>query len=169
MTLTTTLSLNATGSQSSTVDLGSASARRVLAASISLVNGTAAGQADLMFADTRTLAASGTESLDLAGALTDAFGVAQVFARIKGLMVQADVGNTNNVLVSRPSSNGLTIFSAASDELVLKPGETFALISGQADAIGHVVTAATGDLLTITNSGGTTGVTYSIMVIGCSA
>jgi hypothetical protein len=169
MTLTSTLSLTAKGRQAGTVDLGSTAAERAISASVSLVNGTGAGAADLMFADTRTLAASATEDLDLAGALTDAFGTAQVFARVKAIVVQADAGNTNNVVVSRPASNGLTIFSAASDAIPLRPGETFALIAGAADAVGHVVTAATGDLLTITNSAGTTGVTYSIMVLGCSA
>jgi hypothetical protein len=169
MTLTTTLALTAKGRQAGTVDLGSTAAERAISASVALVNGTGAGAADLMFADTRTLAASGTEDLDLAGALADAFGTAQVFARIKAIVVQADAGNTNNVVVSRPASNGLTIFSAAGDAIPVRPGETLALICGVADAVGHVVTAATGDLLTVTNSAGTTGVTYSIMVIGCSA
>lgn len=169
MTLTTTIALSVTGNQAASVDLGTTAAKRALSTSVSLTNGTAAGMADLMFADTRTLAASGTEDLDLAGALADAFGTAQVFARVKALVIKADAGNTNNVLVSRPASNGLTIFSAAGDQVVVRPGETFALIAGAADAVGHVVTAATGDLLTITNSGGTTGVTYSVMVVGASA
>lgn len=169
MTLTSTLSLSATGSQSNTIDLGSSAAKRSISASVALTSGTGAGQADLLFADTRTLAASATEDLDLAGALADAFGTAQVFARVKALVVQADSGNTNNVQVTRPSSNGWPVFMAAGDGVALRPGETLALISGAADAIGHVVTAATGDLLTITNSAGTTGVTYSIAVFGCSA
>jgi hypothetical protein len=170
MSLTTTLSLTARGKQSGTVDLGSTAAERAISASVSLTNGTGgAGLADLMFADTRTLSASATEDLDLAGALADAFGTAQVFARVKALVVQADAGNTNNVLVSRPASNGFGLFSAAGDQIIVRPGETFAMICGVADAVGHAVTAATGDLLTVTNSGGTTGVTYSIMVIGCSS
>lgn len=169
MTLTTTLSLSAIGSQSNTIDLGSSSAKRTLTTSATLTSGTGAGQADLLFADTRTLAASATEDLDLSGALTDAFGTAQVFVRVKALVIKAAVGNTNNVQVTRPASNGWPVFLAASDGLALRPGETFALISDVTDAIGHVVTAATGDLLTITNSGGTTGVTYSIAVYGCSA
>lgn len=169
MSLTASLRVSADARQQNTVDLGASEARRRLSASVDLAAGVAAGMADLVFADTRTLAASGTEDLDLAGALADAFGAAQVFARVKALVVQADAGNTNNVQVIRPASNGVPLFMAAGDGVALRPGETLVLVAGVADAIGHVVTAGTGDLLTITNSAGTTGVTYSIMVIGASA
>jgi hypothetical protein len=36
-------------------------------------------------------------------------------------------------------------------------------------ATGIAVTAGTGDLITLTNSGGTTGVTYDVVIIGASA
>ncbi len=139
-------------------------------AAIALANGTGAGQADRLFADTRTLSASGTEDLDLAGSLADAFGTAQVFARIKAIAIRAAAGNTNNVLVSRPASNGLaSLFSAAGDQLILRPGTLFLVAAGVDDATGYAVTAGTGDLLTITNSAGSTTVEYDIAVIGCSA
>ncbi|MDQ5917570.1 MAG: hypothetical protein QG660_681, partial [Pseudomonadota bacterium] len=38
---------------------------------ITLTPGTSSGNADLIFMDTRTLAASATENLDLAGSLVD--------------------------------------------------------------------------------------------------
>jgi hypothetical protein len=169
MTLSVSLSLGIRTSQQNAIDAGSASARRAVELALALTDGTGAGQADRVFVDTRTLAASGTEDLDLAGALADAFGVAQVFARIKALLVTADVGNTNNVVVSRPASNGLTIFSAAGDAVPIRPGGAFALAAGVTDAVGYAVTAGTGDLLTITNSAGGSAVTYSIAIIGASA
>jgi hypothetical protein len=169
MTITTRATALATVSARNTIDLGSSSASRELGLALDLANGVGAGQADLAFSDTRTLAASGTEDLDLAGALADPFGVAQVFARLKLLVISAAAGNTNNVLVSRPASNGVPIFSAAGDQVILKPGGFLMLAAGAADAVGWAVTAATGDLITVTNSGGTTGVTYSILAVGCSA
>jgi hypothetical protein len=170
MTLTSTVRLAVNSNAVNTIDLGESRASRVIDLALTLADGTGAGQANRLFVDTRTLGASATEDLDFAGALADAFGTAQVFARVKVLVVQAAVGNTNNVLVSRPASNGWgTFFSAASDEVSLRPGATLALVTGSADATGYAVTAATGDLLTVTNSGGTTGVTYSIAIIGCSA
>jgi hypothetical protein len=169
MSITTRATANAAVTARNTIDLGATSANQALSLAVDLANGTGAGQADLAWTDTRTLAASATEDLDLAGALANPFGVAQVFARVKLLVIKAADANTNNVQVTRPASNGFPLFLAASDGIALRPGEFLMLAAGDADAVGHVVTAATGDLLTITNSGGTTGVTYSIMVVGCSA
>lgn len=169
MTLTTTAAMSLTAVQSNLPDLGTSQARRALSASQVLTHGTAAGEADLVFADTRTLAASGTEDLDLAGALADAFGAAQVFARVKAIYVQAAAGNTNNVNITRPASNGFGLFMAAGDGIGLRPGETFGILCGAEDAVGHAVTAGTGDLLTVTNAAAGTSVTYSIIVIGASA
>jgi hypothetical protein len=170
MTLTTRAAANIALTARNTIDLGASSANRALTMAIELASGTGAGQADLAFTDARTLAASGTEDLDLAGALTDPFGVAQVFARVKLLVIQAAVGNTNNVQVSRPSAAGwATPWLAASDGMQVRPGGMLMLAAGAADAVGYVVTATTADLLTITNGGSGTSVTYSIMVVGCSA
>jgi hypothetical protein len=169
MTITTRATARAVVSARNTIDLGGSSATRELDLLLELANGTGAGQADLAFTDTRTLAASATEDLDLAGALADPFGTAQVFARLKLLVVKAAAGNTNNVLVGRASSNGLATAFGATGAVILRPGGFLILATGEADATGHVVTAGTGDLLTVSNSGSGTSVTYSIMAVGCSA
>jgi hypothetical protein len=169
MTLTSKITLATSLNAKSIADLGSNSGTRAVSVALSLAAGTGAGQADIAFVDTRTLAASGTEDLDMAGSLVGIEGAAVVFVRIKAIVVVAAAGNTNNVVVSRPASNGLVLFSAASGALPIRPGGFLAVGTGPVDATGIVVTAATGDLLTITNSGAGTGVTYSIAVVGCSA
>jgi hypothetical protein len=131
-----------------------------------LTNGAGAAQGNMMWHDQRSLAASGTEDLDLAGALANAFGATQTFARIKGVIVYAAGNNTNNVNVTRPASNGVPLYLAAGDGLGVRPGGLF--IWFDPGATGVAVTAGTGDLLTITNSGGTTGVTYDVIIIGAS-
>lgn len=132
-----------------------------------LIQGTGDGQANNMWHDQRTLAASGTEDLDLAAVLTSTVtGAALTFTKIKALLVSAATGNTNNVVVSRPAANGLVLFSAASDAVSILPGGLFLLTAPNA---GIVVTAATGDLLTITNSAGTTGVTYDVIILGVAS
>lgn len=133
-----------------------------------LTDGTgAAGTADKMWASTRTLTASATEDLDMAGVLTDQLGVTFTLARIKLIRVTAAAGNTNNVVISRPASNGVPIFAAASDALSVRPGGLFELLA--TDATAYPVTASTGDLITFTNSAGSTSVTYSIVIVGSSA
>jgi hypothetical protein len=134
---------------------------------LDLASGTGAGQADMQWSDRRTLAASATEDLDLAGSLTGPFGTTLTFARIKAVYVKASTGNTNAVQVTRPASNGAVLFMAAGDGISLAAGERFAWWSPT--AAGKAVTAATGDLLTFTNSSSGTGVTYDIVVIGASA
>lgn len=134
---------------------------------ITLANGTGANQGNMMWHDQRTLAASATEDLDLAGSLTNAFGATQTFARIKAIIVYAATGNTNNVNVTRPAANGVPLFLAAGDGIPVRPGGLFMWISP--DATGVAVTAGTGDLLTFTNSAGSTSVTYDVILIGASA
>jgi hypothetical protein len=132
-----------------------------------MTNGTGSGSANMIFSDTRTLSASGTEDLDLAGSLTGAFGNTLTFARIKAVIVSAASGNTNNVNVTRPASNGVPLFLAAGDGIPVKPGGTFCWVAP--DATGVAVTASTGDLITFTNSAGTTSVTYDVVIIGANA
>lgn len=134
---------------------------------IELSNGTGANSADLCFHDTRSLAASATEDLDLAGSLAGPFGAAQVFVELRAVLISAAAANTNNVRVTRPASNGVPLFLAAGDGVDIPPGGVF-LWSCPAD--GKVtVTAATGDLLTITNSAAGTAVSYDVVLIGVSA
>ena len=134
---------------------------------IELDNGTGASMADLTFHDQRTLSASGTEDLDLAGSLAGPFGASQVFVELRAVLISAASGNTNNVRVTRPAANGVPLFLAASDGLDIPPGGVF-LWSCPAD--GKVtVTPGTGDLLTITNSAAGTSVTYDVVLIGTSA
>lgn len=134
---------------------------------ITLTPGTSSGNADLIFMDTRTLAASATENLDLAGSLTDPLGATLTFVTIKAIYVKAASANTNNVVVGGAGSNTLLgIFSDATDKIVVKPGGVFMWV---APATGATVTASTGDILLVANSSSGSSVTYDIVIIGTSA
>lgn len=169
MTLATKASISLAGKLASTVDLGSVAASIAKAYAVDLAHGTGAGQADRIWADTRTLAASANEELDLAGSLEDPLGGAFVLARVKGLIIAADAGNTNNVVVGAAASNAWATLLGATHTVTLRPGAVFAVLAGEEDATGYAVTAGTGDLLKVANSGSGTGVTYDIAVIGASA
>lgn len=167
MALNSRITLRTESTLSSALDLVTASVPLDYTARIDLASGTGAGAADMQWSDQRTLAASGTENLDLAGSLTGPFGNTLTFARIKAVIVKASSGNTNDVQVTRPASNGAPLFLAAGDGVALPPGGLFAWVAP--NAAGAAVTAGTGDLITVTNSAGTTGVTYDVIVIGASA
>jgi hypothetical protein len=168
MPLTSTVNFSVSGVHSTALDLGTASLPFTLSSNFTMASGTAASQADRVWTDTRTLGISATEDLDLAGsALLDAFGVAAVFVKLKALIIKAAAANTNNVQLSRPAGAiGVPLFLAISDGIVIPPGYTFAWFG---PGTGITVTPATGDVITITNGGAGTGVTYDIVIIGTSA
>jgi hypothetical protein len=167
-TLTTSIKLDVTTTIVNPLALQTVSAPGEMHASYVWGNGTAAGAADKMWSDHRTLAASTSESLDLAGSLVDAFGATITFARIRGIIVKAASANTNNVLVGGAASNGfLNWVSDQTDVVVVRPGGLFVSIAP--DTTAYAVTAATGDLLKVANSSSGTSVTYDIFLIGASA
>lgn len=145
-------------------DLGTPKVNVAVSKVLDLVGGTdATNKADLLFSDTRTLAASGTENIDLSGVLTDAFGAVITTAEIVAIFISAAAANTNNVNVSVPATNGFAgPFLAAGDGVAVKKGEWQLFVSQS----GWAVTAGTGDLLTVANSAAGTAVTYDIVVVG---
>jgi hypothetical protein len=152
----------------STLDLQTASAPGGLKRRFAFSDGAGLNAANRTWTDQRTLAASANESLDLAGtALVDAFGTAISFARVKALIVSAATTNTNNVIVGATGSNAfINWVGSTTDAINVRPGGLFVLIAP--DATAYAVTAATGDLLKIANSAGTTGVTYQIAIVGAA-
>ena len=166
MPLTARISAQIDATETAAIDFGSKTSKIQAAIAIALANGTAASQADMIFSDERTLAASATENLDLAGSLAGAFGATLTFAKVKAIMVIADAGNTNDVVIGGAASNAFVgPFGANTHTVAVEPGGVFLIAHSGA---GWTVTAATGDLLKMTNSAGTTGVTYKIVIIGTS-
>ena len=166
MPLTANINLYATGKQTSVLDQGTASFPFAISTELAFTDGTTAGKADRIFADTRTLTASATENLDVAGTLTDAYGATLTFVTVKAIVIKAAAGNTNDVQLTRPATNGVPLFMAAGDGIPIKPGGIFAW---GCTGTGITVTPATGDLFTVTNSAAGTGVTYDVLIIGTSA
>lgn len=167
MALTTDLTVRLAATLTNPLDLSTPTDALVQAARLIYTSGSGLNQANMSWHDQRTLTASATEDLDLAGSLSNAFGATQTFARIKLVMVAAATANTNNVNVTRPASNGVPLFLAASDGIPVRPGGVF--LWAAPDATGVAVAAGTGDLLTFTNSAGSTSVTYDVVIIGASS
>lgn len=170
-TVTGSVSITVSASQKVDRDLGSATDTATLSAALSMIAGASgAGAVDRVFTDTRNLAASANEDLDLVGsALLDAYGVAASFAKIKVIAIKAAATNTNNVVVGAAATNPWIGVLNATGTVQLRPGSTMVVVVGAADAVGYATVAATGDLLRIANGGGTTGVDYTIAVLGTVA
>lgn len=167
-TLTATAIFGVSGTHVNDLDLGNDPSYSFKGGkTISFANGTGASQADMVFADQRTIAASTTEDLDVAGgALVDAFGNTFTIAELKVLMVCAAAANTNNVVLGG-DANSVPFFGDATDIVSIKPGGCFQLADPSAG--GYAVTAATGDIIQVANSGAGTTVTYDIIIAGSSS
>lgn len=135
---------------------------------VRLASGTAAGQADLLFADTRTLTDGTTEDIDLAGSLTDAFGNTIGNARVKALYVKAANGNTTDLTLGADVGAPWATFLNSTGTITLRPGASIQLIAGEGDATAYEVTATTADILQVANGAGADA-DYDIVVIGASA
>jgi len=138
-----------------------------IASAAQLQSGTGANQADRLWADTRTIAISGTDPLDLAGTLVDAVGTTLSLLRVKLLYLKAAAGNTNNLIVGNGTNPFINWVGAAAHTVTVRPGGIFLLYAP--DATAYAVTAATGDIWQIANSGVGPSVTYDVVVIGSSA
>lgn len=168
MALTTDIRLNVIATLTGALDLGSVVAPQTLPWGNTWSDGTGSGMADQVWTDTRTIAISGTDDLDLAGVLVNALGATLTFARIKLIAVTADPANANNVIIGAAASNQFVgPFGASTHTHAIKPGGFYA--TAAPGATGWPVTAATADLLRIANSGAGTSVNYSILLVGASA
>jgi hypothetical protein len=168
-TLTFTFQVTGTGSYEKDTDLSSAvesysiGSNDLDAISHEFTNGTGNNQANTIWSDERTLANGGTDSLDLAGGLTDVFGSTLTFTKIKAILIDIDAPDGTKALRVGPRSvaNAFTgPWGDASDFITVT--RTYYQVEPYS---GWTVTAGTGDLLVVNNNSGVS-VTYRIVLLG---
>lgn len=167
MALTSSISLQLNAVQSSALDLGTVTYPLTYKQLFDWANGTGADQAQAIFTDTRTLAASTAEDMDLNAALTDALGASFVLTKLKCLIIKAAAGNTNDVVIGGAPTNTFTLaglFADATDKINVKPGGMFMWVAPNASGIA--VAAGSADTIKIANSSSGSSVTYDIIAIG---
>ena len=130
--------------------------RYLVQGSTTYTDGTGAGAANKQWNDNRTLGGS-SDSLDLAGGLTNRIGEAASFATVRLVYLRADADNAADLTVGGGSNPWDTAF----DTLTVQPGQEILLKT--TDATGWTVTAGTGDLLQVA---GTSGDSYEIYLAG---
>ena len=111
MTLTTRIATTTTATASKAIGTAGALSTSSNSLNVShvtaLASGTGTGKADLIYQDRRTLTASASENIDLAGILVGPLGDVLTFANVKVLRVVAAVGNVNDVVVGGAATTGL--------------------------------------------------------------
>lgn len=168
MALTSNLTIDWGAVLTKAGDLGNPSVSIAKRVAMALTSGVIANTADTIFADTRTIAPSTTDTLDLVGGgLLTPLGDAFAPVKLKGLLVVAAGANVNNVQVTRPAANGVPLFLAVSDGIPVLPGGYFAWASPNLASIA--IAAGTADLIAIINGGAGTSVDYDIVIVGTTA
>jgi hypothetical protein len=164
MSVTARIAIDVAGTIFGVNDLGSPSMPFQLNEVVSFTPGAAAGQANLVFADNRTIAASANDDIDLNGSLPAPFGGTIGFTAVRAIIIRAAAGNTNNLVVGAAASNPFVgPFGAAAHTLAIRPGDELVLTARNA---GWTVTPATADILRIANGGAGTPVNYDIIILG---
>lgn len=131
---------------------------------LQLLNGTGAGNANKSwYGAARSIAGSGTDVLDLAGVLTDAFGATLTFTKVKAIVVLPAAANGSTLKLGGGTNPIVSLFGAGTDKITLRPGGLFVLVA--TDATGYAVIATTGDNITITNDHASAA-TYDILIVG---
>lgn len=133
----------------------------------SFESGTGSGlTADLAYANTISLAASATTTLDLAGSLADAFGNTLTFAKVKGIFVQCPATNVGSVQIGGNASNAFNgPLGGTTPKLATMPGGVTSLVHPGA---GWTVTAGSGDVLKLTNTDAVNAASASVVIWGTS-
>lgn len=164
-TLTATIKASIVADYSNALDLSTPKDSLSWGYSASLATGTAAGQCDLIWHDSRTLATA-AESIDLSGALSNGLGVTAVFVRVRVIAIENTQVETGRYLLVGGVANGLATWvgDAATDKVRVGASGVFLLTS---PVDGFAVVAGTGDLLRVESVGGS--VTYKIIILGTTA
>lgn len=170
MAVGASLSVKISASKSGSPNVGSAVWSGVLEKALNFGNGTTANNIDLIYMAERTVASNTTDSIDVAGVLTDPLGSTITAAEIVGIVLinQAEDGTANTTTLtigSASATNALPGFAVARD--VVRPGGVFVLVNPDATGIA-AVTAGTADILPIVNSTGAAN-TYMLAILARSA
>lgn len=167
MTITAELRVKIAARQTATLDLGSRAASVSIDKALPFSHGTTASKADLMWSDERTLAASTAEDLDLAGTLSDAFGVTITAAELVAVYIEAASTNTNDVVVGA-ATQAVPLFGGTNGTIAVKPGGMF-MIAAPGAAGQATIGAGSTDDLQIANGGSGSAVTYKVFILARSA
>jgi hypothetical protein len=163
MPLSTKLLVQLAADLTSPLDLTTAASPTNYAQQIVLADGTGAGQANKIWSSRRVLAASANEDIDLQ-TVTDPFGAAIALAKVRLLLVFAEAGNSNNVVLGNAAANQwVGPFGAATHTHAIKPGGLYA--TAATDAAGWAVSGSAKNLR-VANAGGGSSVAYRIIVVG---
>jgi len=139
----------------------------------SLLDGTAAGEADLLFMEARSLGDGASEVLDLTGGgletpLNEAFDAAEMVAlMVINAPLSSGAANTTNLTLGNATNAFEGFLSAGATVGPIPPGGVFFIAASDAAGLGAVSAGST-DGVQVANSAGAAA-TYQIAMLARSA
>lgn len=172
MPLSASVRLRLAASQTGSSDYGGPAFAPALEAVMNLANGTGANQADLLFVDERSVAASTNDDIDLAGVLTGAFGATITAAEVVGVLVinapRDGAANVSSLTIGNGTNPFIGFLGGTTPTIgPIGPGGFFFIGCPSASGVG-TVTAGSADVLRIANGAGGTA-TYQLGLLCRSA
>lgn len=172
MPLSSTVRVRVAASQTGSNDFGGPAFSPEMETAINLANGTGPNQADLLFVDERTVAASTNDDIDLNGVLSQAIGGSFTAAEIVAIVIinapKSGTANLSSLTIGGGTNPFLGFLSGTTPAIgPIGPGGHLSIGSPGATGLG-TVTAATADILRIANGAGGPA-TYQIALIGRTA
>lgn len=138
-----------------------------------IADGVGANQAQLLYAGVRTIAAAGTDNVDVFGSLSDPLGTVFSAAEIKAIFVHllsvADDATNGTACSSITIGNHATLaflagFGAAAHTWTILSGQIF--LATNFSAAGWPSVAATSDMLKVLNNDGAVAAAYKLILWG---
>jgi len=168
------VSLGVTATPKKEIDLSTPKAPLNLSDVIQFAFGSDADQADQIWWGRRTIGPGATDTLDLAGSLTNAFGGSVTFDNIKAILI---FNRSDTAIGAHTATDAAIQIGGAANEFTgpLSAAGTFDVPAGgfagfaTPEADGWAVTPDTADELDVTNLDGVEEALYDIVIIGESA
>lgn len=148
------------------VGAGSSYMRHVAEAALTLENGTAASQCDVVWSASSSVTSGSPATIDMRGSLTSVLtGDAVNFVEVVGFFVKNKSTTAGQTLEIGGGSNSFSTWAGGAGDTVLVGAGGAMYISAPID--GYATTAGTGDILQVKSTTGT--VAYDVIVFGRSA
>lgn len=148
-------------------DVTGGQSRSSITPSISLTAGTGAGAANKVIVKSYSIAASGTQAIDVNGAINDPLGIGTVsFTKLRAIMVYLTTDTTSTGITVQPGAANpvTTILSGTTPKLTIANGGF--VVIGNPTATGYACTAGTADNIDITNLDSSNVATVQVVFLG---
>ena len=160
-TVTGSMSASLSANWSRDLAVGVVTAAPKVAAATRFTDGTGANKIQQVLLEAGSIAASGSDTIDLTGDLLDPGGATITFTKVKGFIIRNTSASGDGIQVDGTFNAWL---KASGDGVKVMPGGFLAVCNPTAD--GYAVTGGSADEITLTNLDSVNAQTYEVEVIG---